>query len=332
MALRLIEMLIPEDVKDEAEKLLEEKESALDYWYDWISEKQISVKIVVTAEKSQNVLDDLESQFSKHEKFRLLLSRLDAIVPRDEDEEEEREEEDEEEKSGISREELHADISDKCELSKAYVSLTILSAIVAGIGLLRNDVAVIIGAMVIAPILGPNVGLSLSTTLADSELAIKSLKSNFAGIIIAFLVAVLIGYFLTIDPNIPALFARTQGNLGDIAIALAAGGAGAMAFTRRIPTAIVGVMVAIALLPTLVASGLLFGSGNLILGAGALILFSMYLICINLAGVVTFLVQGIEPRSWWEADKAKKLSRLALTIWITLLIALVTITIFMKWL
>lgn len=195
MALRLIEMLIPEEGKDEAEELLEENDLVLDFWYDWVSEKQILVKIVVLAEKSQNVLDELENKFSNYEKFRLLLSHLDALVPKPEVEEEKEKPEEEGETAGISREELHAEVSDKSELSKVYLLLTLLSAVVAAIGLLRNEVAVIIGAMVIAPMLGPNMGLSLATTLADSDLAKKSLKTNLVGIGIAFFAAVLLGSF-----------------------------------------------------------------------------------------------------------------------------------------
>jgi hypothetical protein len=92
--------------------------------------------------------------------------------------------------------------------------------------------------------------------------------------------------------------------LGDIAVALASGCAGALAFTTGVSATLIGVMVAVALLPPLVTFGLLLGGGNLDLATGALSLFLMNLICVNLAGVATFLVQGIRPASWWEKDQA----------------------------
>ncbi|MHB1093870.1 DUF389 domain-containing protein [Thiobacillus sp.] len=70
---------------------------------------------------------------------------------------------------------------------------------------------------------------------------------------------------------------------------------------------------AVALLPPLVAFGLLLGSGHAALAMGALSLAMMNLICVNLAGVTTFLVQGIRPATWWEKDRAVKSTRIAIT-------------------
>ena len=85
---------------------------------------------------------------------------------------------------------------------------------------------------------------------------------------------------------------------------------------------LIGVMVAVALLPPLVTFGLLLGGGHPDLAMGALSLFLVNLICVNLAGVATFLAQGIHPTSWWEKDRAVKATRVAATLWIFLLAAL----------
>lgn len=82
-------------------------------------------------------------------------------------------------------------------------------------------------------------------------------------------------------------------------------------------------MVAVALLPPLVAFGLLLGGGHAALAMGALSLFLMNLICVNLAGVTTFLVQGIRPATWWEKDRAVKSTRIAIVLWAVLLAGLV---------
>ena len=74
--------------------------------------------------------------------------------------------------------------------------MVILSTVVASIGLIKDNLAVIIGAMVIAPLLGPNIGLALATTLGDSDLGKKALKTNFTGIFIAFILALGIGHFI----------------------------------------------------------------------------------------------------------------------------------------
>ena len=86
---------------------------------------------------------------------------------------------------------------------------------------------------------------------------------------------------------------------------------------------LIGVMVAVALLPPLVTSGLLLGGGHPTLAFGAFSLFLVNLICVNLAGVSTFLLQGIKPTSWWEKDRAVKASRIAIAVSLTLLVALI---------
>jgi uncharacterized hydrophobic protein (TIGR00341 family) len=139
------------------------------------------------------------------------------------------------------------------------------------------------------------------------------------GILIATLLSLALGYALEADPLTPEIASRTNVGLGDIGLALASGSAGALFLTIGVSTALVGVMLAVSLLPPLVTFGLLIGSGNLDLAVDALLLFSTNLICVNLAGVLTFVAQGVRPRSWWEADKAKRLTIWALVIWCVLL-------------
>ena len=123
------------------------------------------------------------------------------------------------------------------------------------------------------------------------------------------------GYFFETNPTIPEIAKRTQADFSDVILALASGCAGVLAFTTGASSAVIGVMVAVALLPPLSVCGLLLGAGQFSQAIGAFLLFITNIICINLAGVITFLVQGVSPRAWWEADKAKKATRKALALW-----------------
>ena len=203
--------------------------------------------------------------------------------------------------------------------------MTILSAVVAAVGLLRNDVAVIIGAMVIAPLLGPNVAMSLATTLGDFTLLRRAVVTNITGIAVAFVCAVAVGLLFTVDATVPAIASRTKVGPADIILALAAGSAGTLAFTQGLSGAVIGVMVAVALMPPLVVCGMLVGEGDISSASGAFLLTTANLICINLAGVSTFLAQGVRPRSWWEAERAKKATWRAIVVWIVLLAILAVI-------
>ncbi len=326
---RLIEMIIPGGKWDEAEELLEEDDKVFEFWYEEIAESKIVVKLLVDAEKSQTIIDKLKDNFDHYKVFRLLLFHVEASLPVDSEEKAEKEEEGQKEKEegketkGVSREEIYAEVKDKSELSRVYLLLIVLSSIVASIGILRQDVAVIVGAMVIAPMLSPNVGLSLATTLADSELAKKAAKSAVIGIVLSFVVAVVLGIVLTVDPSTSEIATRTEIGLLQVVLALSAGSAGALAYTRGLSSAVIGVMVSLALVPALAASGLLIGSTYFILGFNAMVLFFINLICVNLSGVLTFLAQGFQPRAWWEADKAKSYTRKALIIWMSLLAVLI---------
>jgi uncharacterized hydrophobic protein (TIGR00341 family) len=222
----------------------------------------------------------------------------------------------------IGREELYEDIKDAARCSRVYLAMVVLSTIVAAVGLYYNSVAIIIGAMVIAPLLGPNVALALGTTLGDLSLLWRALLTALAGIATTMALSVIIGVLLQVNPASPEIASRNAVGLGDIVVALASGCAGALAFTTGVSATLIGVMVAVALLPPLVTFGLLLGGGHPAVAMGALSLFLMNLICVNLAGVTTFLVQGIRPATWWEKNRATKATRIALGLWVVVLAAL----------
>jgi uncharacterized hydrophobic protein (TIGR00341 family) len=335
MALRLVELILPEDHTKYVQDLLKDCQ-AEGIWYETLMEDKIITRILLPAEKTEELIDLFEKHFSIVKEFRVILLPVEASIPRQEAEEEKSSDYAEipaEEKPAsnigrISREELYHDVVDSAKITKFFFIMVILSSIVAAIGLLRSNVAIIIGAMVIAPLNGPNVALSLATTLGDINLARDSLKTTTLGTGIAFLLAAIIGFLFVVQPDIPEIASRTVIGVGDIILALAAGSAGALAFTTGVPASLIGVMVAVALLPPLVTCGMLVGSGHWQAAVNALLLVLTNIICINLAGVVTFLLQGIKPITWWEADKAKKATYRALVIWLVLLAALLSIVIF----
>lgn len=326
MNYRLLELTAPHESTKEARDLVEQKEYVIGVWSNELNNGASILRVLVDADRTETLSDELTEKFSNVDGFRIMLFEVEATLPQpalNEKEESGGETEDEEKYIGrISREELYADVTSGSDLSLVYLGLVILSTVVAGVGLVRDDVAVIIGAMVIAPLLGPNVSMALSVTLGDLELGWQSLKTNVIGISLSLILALVLGMVMDVTLESQQIVNKTNVNAGDIAIALAAGSAGVLAFTRGVPAAIVGVMVAVALLPPLVNVGLLLGAGFTNLAVGSAILTTTNLICINLAGILTFLVQGIRPRSWWEAEKAKRATRIAVAIWFTLLVAL----------
>jgi uncharacterized hydrophobic protein (TIGR00341 family) len=222
----------------------------------------------------------------------------------------------------ISIEELYQKMSVYAKISKKFVVMAALAAFVAAIGLLKDDVAVIIGSMVIAPLLSPNMALSLATTLSDAKLAERAMRTNLLGFFIVLSIGLLMGFIMPVDPETPQIAARSDVSHFYIFVALATGVAGAYSISTGVAEALVGVMVAVALLPPLVAAGLMFGAQYWSQGFGALLLFFVNVVSINLSGVLTFAAQGIRPQKWWEAENAKKAVRISLSIWFALLVLL----------
>lgn len=223
--------------------------------------------------------------------------------------------------SRVSRGELMGDIRQGTQTSPTFLVLVVLSSIVAAIGLVTDSVAVLIGAMVVAPLLGPNLGLALSTTLGDRELLKHSLQALLIGLGLGFLVAFVYGTLFGV-PVTQELASRTEVGWTDLGLAIAAGVAGALSATTALSGTLIGVMVAVALMPPLVAAGMLLAAGDAQGALGALVLVGVNIGGVNLAAVGTFMVQGIRPWSWWHAEKAHRASIRATIAWALVLVGL----------
>ena len=336
--LRKIEIVLPVDETDKLNEILENYE-VLDRYKISLLEDQALYLITLNVENSGPLLDELEKKLAFAEGFRLNMLEVEATIPavkleeeNDEDEEakaitDEGSDNEQEEKNnttkGLSRQELYADLSDSINLNSNYILMCLLSAIVASSGVMLDNVAVIVGAMVIAPLLGPNVGMALASTLGDMELGKKALKASLYGAGAALIVALIAGLILNPDSWPHEVLSRTSVGWGDITLALASGSAGTLAFTTGTSGAVIGVMIAVALMPPLVVVGILLGAGEFLMAGGALMLFISNIICINLAGVLTFIYQGVRPLNWWEEKKAATSRKYSLILWIVLLTLLI---------
>lgn len=322
--LRLIEAVVPIASLEALVEDLGDK-GVIDAWSYEAADGRGLLRILIEAERTESLTDELAARFSGNEGYRLMLLPVEATFPTVEKKEPKGPDQPWTRKGPlrISREELYQDLSVSTRISAVYLTTVGLSTLVAAVGLMSSSVAVVIGAMVIAPLLGPNVALSLAATLGDLDLAWDALKANLAGVGTALALSVLVGVLLPVDPTVPEIAGRTSVDLGDMVLALAAGAAGTLAFTQGLSAAVIGVMVAVALLPPLVAAGLLLGAGEIALSYGAFLLVAVNITCVNLAGVVTFLMQKVQPRTWWEAERATKGSKIAVASWIGMLLLLV---------
>ncbi len=224
-----------------------------------------------------------------------------------------------------TREELYAQIATGARLDGNFLLLVVLSTIVAAIGLAENNVAVVVGAMVIAPLLGPNIALAFATALGDQALAAESAVTSVAGLLLALVLSLVIGLVWPIDLATPEILARTEVDMSSVALALASGAAAVLSLTTGLSSALVGVMVAVALLPPTAVLGMMLGRGQWELAAGAALLLAVNVICVLLSAKVVFLVRGVKPRTWLDSDRARQSRVLYLGLWILLLAVLVAL-------
>lgn len=178
-----------------------------------------------------------------------------------------------------------------------FAVMLAIAAGVASIGLSQNSAATVIGAMIIAPLGSPIVSLGGAIALGWTREILRMLGFIVLGALAVVAVGYVIGLFLPTAMPTDQLLARTDPDLRDLGVAILAGAAGAYARTRKeLSSVLVGVAIAVALVPPLCAVGLLLEDGRPLLAQGALLLFAANLVGITLAVSVVMLVVGYAPR------------------------------------
>ena len=317
--MKLIEVIANENLSETVAEVAR-KHEALDFRLAQKTEDgRQGMRMLLLDDKVQTALDALQNMVSANPNARIIVIPVDATLPLP------KQSTSSTKSSSTSREALYDTVSKNAHLDSNFIVLVILSTLVAAIGLIKNNVAVVIGAMVIAPLLGPNLALGLGTALGDIELMKKALKTNLAGVSIAIGLSILLGILWPFDINSPELLSRTDVGMDSLALALASGAAAALSLTTGLSSVLVGVMVAVALLPPAATFGLMLGHGQYDLAMGAALLLAANVVCVNLATKVVFLVKGISPRTWWQKEKAKRAMTIYILVWLSGLMILAVI-------
>jgi len=299
-------------------------DSVVDNWP--VGPDALGHALLVRTQDVQTVTDQLQTLFLKNQIARIVIQPVEAILPKPaakvvtEAAENAPKAKAARTFSGISRDELYADVARGAESGTSFILLVIFSTIVAGIGLIENNIAVVIGAMVIAPLLGPNLALALSTALGDLTLMRNALKTMALGFLIALLLSFSLGLvwgtWWPDELNGPELLSRTTVGFDSIALALVSGAAAVLSLASGISSVLVGVMVAVALLPPGATVGIMLGAGRYDLATGAALLLAVNIVCVNLSAKLVFLFKGVQPRTWYEKKKARNAMIFYMVFWL----------------
>ena len=325
--MKIIEIIADAGHRDTLVGIAEQHEIT-DIWCSVENEEgRIATRLLVPPDNRQAILDALQRLLMSSDNVQIVILPVEATIRRESDKEKEEQKKTAIAKADkITREEIFAVVEKGVKLDNLFLLLVFLSSMVAAIGLLENNVAVIIGAMVIAPLLGPNLGFALGASLGESDLIVKSLKALFSGGILAILFAFLLGLVWQGAFDSPELLSRTQVAYSSTAIALASGAAASLSLVSGVSSVLVGVMVAVALMPPAVTIGLMLSIGQFDLAFGAALLLAVNVISVTLSSKLVFLFRGIQPRTWLKAHKARQSRRLYISVWVILLSILVFIT------
>jgi len=314
--MRLLEIIIEDTSAADINHLLGNHE-LIEHWTYQSENGQQVIKALMQDEHAKDFLNALEKK-SIH---RVVIYPVEGTLPKIDDITQKKEEKIRIGKFvAISKEELYNDIDMPVSFSVNFILMVILSSFVAGIGILRNNIPVIIGAMVIAPFLGPNMSMAFGTTLGDLRIIRKSILTGVAATVIALIISMIWGFTardlgtIAYDPDI---------GYQDIILALVCGFAGAISAISGQGSTLVGVMVAAALLPPLMRGGLLLGGSEYGYALNSFLIFGANIICLNIAGIITFYLSGIRPGRWWDKEQAKRKTKNAFIVWTIALLVLI---------
>lgn len=209
------------------------------------------------------------------------------------------------------------------KISRFFVLLVLASAI-ACYGLLSDSVATVIGAMIVAPLMLPIMGLAFGVSLGDRRVIVRSLTISLLGIATAVAVAYVLtrGFAAVVDPESNSqIMARTSPRLIDLMAALATGLAGAYATGRKdVSDTLPGVAIAISLVPPLANVGILLATGRADLAGGSLLLFVTNYLAILLTGALMFSVMGYPVAYHAQRSRRAKATALATALALGLII------------
>ncbi len=195
------------------------------------------------------------------------------------------------------------------KLNKDRLAMALFATLVAFAGLLLDNVAIVIGAMLLSPLLGPLNAFAVNTNLgrirkaAISQLSILILLSTI--IILSAIATFLVSQFVSLPLNAGQIVLRMHTSLSDIGIALVIGLAGGLALFVALPELLVGVAIAVALVPPATVAGIGLALGNMGIFLGALTLTFVYLIGLELGSSIMLRIRGVTPRRYYQKEEVR---------------------------
>ncbi|MFB6094308.1 MAG: TIGR00341 family protein [Halanaeroarchaeum sp.] len=311
--MRLVQVTVPPGQRDAVVAVLEDHD--VDYVLtDETGSRRYTavVNFPVPTEAVQDVLDDLRAAGLSEDAYTVVVE-AETVVSRRFERLRKRYEDDRSQEN-VARAELRATAEDLVRSVPTYAILTIVSAVIATAGLLLDSPAVVVGSMVIAPLIGPAMSASVGTVVDDGSLVSRGIRMQVLGLVLAVGAAFAFALFVQaaslvppgLDPtSIGQVRSRLSPDFLSLVVALGAGIAGAMSLTAGVSSALVGVMIAVALIPPAATMGIGLAYRLPVVAVSSGVLTLVNVLSINLAALVVFWQSGYRPQAFLRREEAR---------------------------
>ena len=312
--MRLVQVTIPAGKREAVLELLDEED--IDYVVtDETSGREYTAVVYfpLPTNAVEPILESLRETGLEREAYTVVLSAETVVSEKFEALEEEYDErEDSEER--IARQELEARAKELAPSLPTYLLMTVVSAVIATAGLLLDSPATVVGSMVIAPLIGPAMSAAVGSVIDDTEMFRRGVVLQVLGVILSVAAATAFTIFVQttnlVPPGIDPLMLseveeRLSPNFLSLAVAIGAGVAGAISLTAGVSAALVGVMIAVALIPPAATVGIGIAYSEPALALGSAVLVSVNILSINLSALVMLWYSGYRPENFFQRDEAR---------------------------
>ncbi|WP_336135171.1 TIGR00341 family protein [Natronomonas amylolytica] len=260
------------------------------------------------------ILEELREVGLDRQAYTVVLSAETVVSEKFDRLKEEYEEENGESGDRIARQELVARAEELASALPTYVVMTVVSAVIATAGLLLNSPATVVGSMVIAPLIGPAMTAAVGSVVDDADLFRRGVVLQVLGVVLSIVAATAFAIFVQaanlvppgLDPlGLTEVEERLSPNFLSLVVAIGAGVAGAFSLMTGINAALVGVMIAVALIPPAATVGIGIAYGIPALAVGSSVLVAVNVLSINLAALLVLWYSGYRPEHFFRRDRAR---------------------------
>ena len=313
--MRLVQVTVPAGKRDAVLAQLDDE--GVDYVVtDETGSREYTavVHFPLPTEAVEDVLESLRSVGLSEDAYTVVLSAETVVSRRFEQLEDRFEDEAQSSGDRIARAELVARAEDLAPGRVTYGVLTLVSTVIATAGLLLDSPATVVGSMVIAPLLGPAMSASVGTVVDDDDLFARGVRLQVAGVLLSVVGAAAFAFFVKTTHVVPPALdvlslaevrERLRPDFLSLVVALGAGVAGVYSLMTGVSSALVGVAIAVALIPPAATVGIGVAWGIPTLAVGSAILVAVNVLSINLAALLVLWYSGYRPQKFFQVGEAR---------------------------